>query len=76
MSAISPILQFGAVGACLVWFMFRSEPRLRAIEAAIDRMARSILLLVIALPTSNQTTKEQAKGIQQELDDAQKAREK
>lgn len=73
---ISPLIQLGAVGACLAWFMFRSEPRLRAIEGAIDRMARAILLLVIALPNATAATREQAKGIQQELDDAQKTREK
>lgn len=68
------LLQLGGVGGCLVWFMFRSEPRLRAIEAAIDRMARSIMLLVGALPSANDAQKAQAKGIIREIDDASKAR--
>lgn len=74
--SITPFIQFGAIGACLIWFMFRAEPRLRSIESAIDRMSRSILLLVISLPSSNPTTKEQSKGIEKELDEAQKLREK
>lgn len=68
------VLQLGGVGGCLVWFMFRSEPRLRQIEAAIDRMARSIMLLVGALPSANEAQKQQAKGIIREIDDAAKLR--
>lgn len=68
------LLQLGGVGGCLVWFMFRSEPRLRAIESAIDRMARSIMLLVGALPSANEAQKLQAKGLIREIDDAAKSR--
>lgn len=65
---VAPIVQTGAVGGVLVWFMFRSEPRLKSIEMAIDRMARSILLLVIALPNATATIKEQAENIKKEID--------
>ena len=68
------LLQLGGVGGCLVWFMFRSEPRLRQIEASIDRMARSIMLLVGSLPSANQAQKIQAEGIIKEIDDASKLR--
>lgn len=71
---ISPILQLGGIGGCLVWFMFRSEPRLRAIEASIDRMARAILLLVVSLPQANSSTKQQAMDIGKELDVAETKR--
>lgn len=68
------LLQLGGVGGCLVWFMFRSEPRLRSIEASIDRMSRSLMLIVGSLPSANEAQKLQAKGIIQEIDVAAKAR--
>lgn len=68
------LLQLGGVGGCLVWFMFRSEPRLRAIESAIDRMSRSLMLLVGSLPSANEAQKQQAKALIREVDDASKAR--
>lgn len=71
---MSTLFQLGACGAVLAWFMFRSEPRLRAIEAAIDRMARAVLLLVVALPGANPASKESAKDILRELDEAEKKR--
>jgi len=46
---VGPWVQFGAVGACLMWFMFRSEPRLRAIEASINRASRVLINLSIAI---------------------------
>jgi hypothetical protein len=64
------VIQLGGVGGCLIWFMFRSEPRLRQIEASIDRMARSIMLLVGSLPSANPAQKIQAEGIIREIDEA------
>lgn len=74
-SWVDPLIQLGAVGGVLVWFMFKTEPRLRGVEAAIDRMARSILLLVVSIPHATDTAKEQAKGIITEIDDAAKLRD-
>lgn len=79
-----PLLQFGGVGVCLAWFMFRSEPRLRAIESAIDRMTRSMIVLSIAIANvlealqwhAAKSIKTQSEPIERELDEAQKAREK
>ncbi len=74
---ISPLLQFGGVGVCLVWFMFRSEPRLRAIEAAIDRVTRALIVLSIAIGNALEalkwhaanSIKTQAESIGHELED-------
>lgn len=74
---ISPLLQFGGVGVCLVWFMFRSEPRLRAIEAAIDRVTRALIVLSIAIGNALEalkwhaagSIKSQAESIGHELED-------
>jgi len=75
---ISPLLQFGGVGVCLVWFMFRSEPRLRAIEAAIDRVTRALIVLSIAIANALEalqwhaakSIKTQAEPIERELDES------
>lgn len=71
---ITPLIQLGGVGVVLLWFMFKSEPRLRGIEASIDRMSRSIMLLVGSLPSANPAQKVQAEGLIREIDDAAKAR--
>lgn len=78
-----PLLQLGGVGACLAWFMFRSEPRLRAIEAAIDRASRTMIVMTIAIANvlealkwhSANAVRLQAEPIERELDDAAKLRE-
>jgi hypothetical protein len=78
----TPLLQLGGVGACLVWFMFRSEPRLRAIEAAIDRFSRTLIVLSFAIANALEaiqwhaakSIKLQAEPIDRELDQAEKGR--
>lgn len=74
MAGWEPLIQFGIAGVVLGWFMFMTEPRLRAMEASIDRMARSVLMLVIALPHATEATKSQAHGIIAELDEAARQR--
>lgn len=76
MEWVAPLIQTGAVGGVLIWFMFRCEPRLVAIEKAIDRMARSILLLVISSPLNPPQIKNQGEAINAELDEAARARKK
>lgn len=84
MDWISPLLQFGGVGVCLIWFMFRSEPRLRAIEAAIDRVTRALIVLSIAIANALEalqwhaakSIKAQAEPIDRELDEASHGRTK
>ena len=57
-------------GVVLGWFMWRTEGRLKAIEHAIDRMARANLMLIIALHQANDTAKAEARAIVREIDDA------
>lgn len=73
---IAPILQFGVGGGVLVWFMLSVTPRLKGIEAAIDRLARSILLLIVSLPNATDVGKKQAEVIKGEVDDAERDRTK
>ena len=70
----------GGIGAIAVfmlrWFMLRSEVRMRAIEVSNDRMARSNLLLVIALRQANEAVKIEARSMLKDLDDSQTHGEK
>lgn len=65
---IMPILQTGAVGAVLVWFMLRAEGRMKAIETAIDRAARANLVLAMALDPAGNKIREHARAIDAEID--------
>lgn len=77
------IFQYGGIGLCLGWFMLRSEPRLRAIEASIDRITRALIVLSIAIGNALEalhwhaakSIKIQAEPIERELDEAAKLRD-
>jgi hypothetical protein len=49
------IAQTGVAGAVLVWFMFRTEGILKRNIDSIDRLSRSMLLMIIALKQAMQT---------------------
>ena len=70
MLEFAPLINLGAVGVVLGWFMFRMEPRLEQIEAAIDRLARAQMLLVVAQPDTSPNIRAQAQAILKELDDS------
>jgi hypothetical protein len=57
---VGPLLQTGIPGVVLAWFMLRSETRFRGMERAVNRMSRSVLLLVVALNTSNEAMRAEA----------------
>lgn len=71
---IGPIAQYGPVGVVLAWFMLRAEPRLMAIEAAIDRSSRAQLSLAMASPFISQQGKLEVQASIKEIDDAIAAR--
>lgn len=67
----------GAVGAVLVWFMFRNEAQMKSLgeamdrqRAAQDRQTRAVLLFMISSPGFPVATMEQAKAIVTEIDEA------
>ena len=64
-----PLFNLGAVGAVLGWFMFRAEPRLKAIERATDRQTKALILLTLNLPECNSATKSLAHEIDREIDE-------
>lgn len=74
MAGWEPLINLGAIGCVLAWFMFRSEPRMTRIEEAIDRNTRAQVLLAMALDVKYPVIKERTQDLLTELDDAEKAR--
>lgn len=64
----SPLINLGAIGCVLGWFILRAEPRMVAIEAAINRGVRMTGILIIALDGVPPSVREQAREIISELD--------
>ena len=56
------------VGLILAFILFRLEPRLREIEASINRINRSLLIALVALPQAKESEKEQARNILKEIE--------
>lgn len=71
-----PLANMGGIGVMLIWFMFRHEPRMKAVEAAIDRSSRTDLLRLIASPHVSPDVKDEATAIMREIDDADRDRNK
>lgn len=63
----APLLNTGPIGAILVWFMLRNEPRLRAIEASIDRIARALMIVVTAMKMLDKALVDEAQQILDEV---------
>lgn len=64
----APLVNTGAIGCVLIWFMFRNEPRLRNIEAAIDRASRTSLVLVMSVKGISREAQEMAQSLVTEID--------
>ena len=73
---LSPLLNVGALGAVLAWFLLKTEPRLRRMEEANDRQSRIVLLAVLAMAEGKplESVKAQAHEMEQELDRAEDSR--
>lgn len=70
-----PLTGIGSgLGACLMWFMFRAENRLRAVEHAIGLMARAMVLAVASNSTTGENAKELAKALLEEIEEHRKTK--
>lgn len=58
----------GVCGVILAWTMWKAEPRLRGVEAAIDRLTRMIAIMLTELPHVMQGAKDQCRVVMRELD--------
>ena len=70
---ISPLINLGAVGVVLAWFMIRAETKLDALVRAVNRLALSQVLDVLNRPGISPETKRQARILEQDIKSAQKA---
>jgi len=62
------LTQFGVLGIVLGWFMFRTEGRLKNIEASCDRLANAILLKIVTDPYVHDETKKRAHSLMAEIE--------
>lgn len=65
-----PLINVGGIGVVLAWLLWKSEPRMRGIEAAIDRLTRMIAVFLIELPHVIDAVKLQAREAQADCDRA------
>lgn len=70
MPELAPLFQVGAIGAILAFLLLKTEPRLRGMEAAIDRNSRALMLSLLAGEQVSAALKAQAQALLEELHDA------
>jgi hypothetical protein len=70
----APLINMGGVGAVLVWFLWKADPRMRAIESSVDRNTQSILILLLEIDRTSPQAKEQAQAVLADIKKARKAR--
>lgn len=74
MNEFAPLLQVGAIGAVLVWFMTKAlqamlaiGSELRALGTRIDRLSRAQLLALIAMNGLTTATRKQMQDLLDEI---------
>jgi hypothetical protein len=68
----APLVNVGAVGLILWWFMQRAEVRFKAIEDAIDRSTKSQMLSILSRNDVRPEIKAEAQAVLDEVKDAGK----
>ena len=66
-SDFGALVNLGAVGIVLAWFMWRTEPRLERIERAMDRFTRAQLIEALYRPGSDESAKRMARQMLREM---------
>lgn len=69
MGALAPLIQVGAVGAILAWYLVKQEPRMRAIEFELQTQSRAILLNTLANPHASAQIREAALELKEQVED-------
>lgn len=75
MPGIEPLLNLGAIGAVLAWFLVNLSPRLDRIERAIDRLTRAQMLTLLSRPDVPEGVKTLANDLVHELDRSKASQE-
>ncbi len=73
---VTPLLQLGAVGAVLAWFLVQTNPRLERIERAIDLLSKALLLDIVGRPQTSDNIRTQAESMVRQIDDKYRQRGK
>lgn len=71
---LAPILNTGAMGFIVAWFLLKLDPRLVRIEEGQDRLAKAINLHILAMDLVPEAIRRQAQTNLEELNDAEKSR--
>jgi hypothetical protein len=71
---LGSLLNLGAVGLILAWFLLKSEPRMLGMEEAIDRNTRGVMLSLLAQEEVSAGIKRQAQAVLEEVAEAEKRR--
>lgn len=74
MAEWTPLLNMGAVGVVLAWFLWKDEPRKRAMERAIEQNTLTLTILLIEIERTSPQAKEQAELIKSAIHKARRAR--
>jgi anaerobic C4-dicarboxylate transporter len=68
------VIKAGGIAAICAFVLARLEPRLRGVEAAIDRVTRMIAVMLGELPHVIDAVKNQCRDMEKELDRAAQQR--
>lgn len=71
---LAPVLNVGAIGAVLGYLLLKTEPRLKGMEAAIDRATRGQMLFLLAFEQVNGQLRAQVQELLQEIHDSEQRR--
>lgn len=69
-----PIINLGGIGLVLAWVLWKLEPRMRGLEAAIERNTRANLVMIIEIKRTSEEAKKAAQEMIDEIDQAAKLR--
>lgn len=71
MPGLEPLLNLGAIGAVLAWFLIQLIPRLERIERALDRLTRAQMLTLISRKDAPPEVKALARDLVGEVEEAE-----
>ena len=74
MPDFAPLFQLGGIGCIVAYLLLKTEPRLRGMEAAIDRNTKAQMLFLLAQEHLPAYYKAKAQELLEEIHDAQRER--
>jgi hypothetical protein len=66
---LEPLLNLGAIGAVLAWFLINLNPRMERLERAINRLTRAQMLSVMSRRDTPKEVKQLASDLVRELEE-------